>query len=248
MLQGVCKKLRVCGVDALALNNSQTHEHCLALRKEMLERVSSPVYILSRGKPAQLISKQLPRGHCFSVVSDLLDEQIKEIFQYFNVVADENDLFSRCVICNGDQYIKLARHHLERLWKMEEKTRCIPAGAESMRRRSPTKKQDGVEGFMDSGQSSGEEDFDVMLRMKPQERLWLEAEGGKVDLNSGEMENNVKIGVKNVPPNTLKSVEEFWICFSCGKVYWQGSHWEKAQDRVKDFLNVAPSPLPKPKS
>ena len=38
------------------------------------------------------------------------------LFRYFNVVADENDLFSRCVICNGDQYIKLARHHLERLW------------------------------------------------------------------------------------------------------------------------------------
>jgi uncharacterized protein with PIN domain len=117
-----------------------------------------------------------------------------------------------------------------------------------MRRRSSTKKQDGVEGFMDSGQSSGEEDFDVMLRRKPQERLWLEAEGGKVDLNSGEMENNVKIEVKNVPSNTLKSVEEFWICFSCGKVYWQGSHWEKAQDRVKDFLNVSPTPLPKPNS
>ena len=32
-----------------------------------------------------------------------------------------------------------------------------------------------------------------MLRMKPQERLWLETEGGKVDLNSGEMENNVKV-------------------------------------------------------
>ncbi len=35
-----------------------------------------------------------------------------------------------------------------------------------------------------------------MLRMKPQERLWLEAEGGKVDLNSGEMENNVKVFFK----------------------------------------------------
>ena len=42
---------------------------------------------------------------------------------------------------------------------MEEQTRCIPAGAETRRRRSPTKKHDGVEGFMDSGQSSGEEDF-----------------------------------------------------------------------------------------
>ena len=28
---------------------------------------------------------------------------------------------------------------------------------------------------------------------KIQERSWLEAEGGKVDLNSGEMENNVKV-------------------------------------------------------
>ena len=29
------------------------------------------------------------------------------LFRYFNVKAREGDLFSRCVLCNGDEYLKV---------------------------------------------------------------------------------------------------------------------------------------------
>jgi len=233
----------VCGLDAVALDNFQSHDHCLYLREEQIKRGIQPVYILSCGKPAQKISKSVPRGHCYSVVEESLDAQLQEIFKYFNVVADEGDLFSRCVICNGDHYIKLDSRQLKLIRSNMEKTKYIPAGAESNKR---NKSYQDFGDFLDD--SSDEED---QLVPPPEPiREWIEAEGGgKYDVKTGVMmENNVQIGVNSVPPNSLENNQEFWICTSCGKVYWQGSHWEKAQDRVKHFLNTSPSPVPSPKA
>ena len=29
-----------------------------------------------------------------------------------------------------------------------------------------------------------------------------------------------------VPPKVLSAYDRFWVCKSCGKVYWLGSHWK----------------------
>jgi hypothetical protein len=39
----------------------------------------------------------------------------------------------------------------------------------------------------------------------------------------------------SVPDKVLESVEEFWVCRNCGKVYWYGSHWESIRKIVKDI-------------
>ncbi len=30
-----------------------------------------------------------------------------------------------------------------------------------------------------------------------------------------------------VPEGTLMTVDEFWVCPSCGGIYWRGSHWPR---------------------
>jgi hypothetical protein len=37
----------------------------------------------------------------------------------------------------------------------------------------------------------------------------------------------------SVPDKVLESVEEFWVCRNCGKVYWYGSHWKSIRKIVK---------------
>jgi len=236
MLQGVCKKLRVCGVDAVALENGDSHSQCLAVRQQILQRGISPVYILSRGEPARTLSKHIPPGHCYPVQYEKLDDQIQEIFKYFNVVAGEGDLFSRCVICNGDQYVKLPVQYLKIIRTNLDKRgfNCLPAGAETVK---------NVNDFFDEESS---DDEPVYVEKSEPKSTWIEVDGNKVDTLSGALENGVIIGVKSVPLNTLENIEEFWICYLCGKVYWQGSHWERAQNRVKGFLNVKPTPNPEP--
>lgn len=36
-----------------------------------------------------------------------------------------------------------------------------------------------------------------------------------------------------VPPRTFEAYDAFWICGSCGKVYWRGSHWRNIQETVE---------------
>lgn len=33
--------------------------------------------------------------------------------------------------------------------------------------------------------------------------------------------------LEKIPKSTSKFYDEFWECPNCGKIYWQGSHWER---------------------
>lgn len=37
---------------------------------------------------------------------------------------------------------------------------------------------------------------------------------------------------RRVPPKVLESVDEFWKCESCSRVYWRGSHWRDMLGRI----------------
>jgi uncharacterized protein with PIN domain len=45
--------------------------------------------------------------------------------------------------------------------------------------------------------------------------------------------------VEVVPEATSRYYSEFWKCFGCGKVYWQGAHWK----RISKTLEQAKSRL-----
>ena len=95
MPQGLCKKLRMVGIDCVALENGQDHQLCL----EHVGRM-----VVSRGAPAQALAKHLPPGHCLALGSNEVEDQVAEVVAHFNVTVREEDLFSRCVLCNGDSY------------------------------------------------------------------------------------------------------------------------------------------------
>lgn len=39
-------------------------------------------------------------------------------------------------------------------------------------------------------------------------------------------------------PNILESIHEFWICDNCGRVYWEGKHWENIQKTIQILKNA----------
>ncbi len=43
-----------------------------------------------------------------------------------------------------------------------------------------------------------------------------------------------------VPEGVLSRHEEFWRCPQCGRVYWQGSHWDKMVERLNSLHLPAP--------
>lgn len=42
-----------------------------------------------------------------------------------------------------------------------------------------------------------------------------------------------------VPPYVRKHQDRFWLCPSCRRVYWQGSHWQHMQERLRSCLEQA---------
>jgi len=41
--------------------------------------------------------------------------------------------------------------------------------------------------------------------------------------------------IEQIPENSYKHYNEFWVCESCGKIFWKGSHWNK----ILETLNSA---------
>ena len=108
MLQGLCKKLRLRGVDAVALESYEYFENCAKVA------VQDKRMILTRGSHARKLQTMVEKqGYCYSVRSDQLDAQLEEVFWYFNVDQDDKYLFSRCQACNGDKYATLTSYQVK---------------------------------------------------------------------------------------------------------------------------------------
>lgn len=43
-----------------------------------------------------------------------------------------------------------------------------------------------------------------------------------------------QVGAK-VPEKVLAEKEKFWLCNSCGHVFWEGSHWERILESAKEI-------------
>ena len=42
-----------------------------------------------------------------------------------------------------------------------------------------------------------------------------------------------------IPTRTYEAYDEFWVCDSCGKVYWRGSHWRNIMETVEEAKRLA---------
>ncbi len=58
--------------------------------------------------------------------------------------------------------------------------------------------------------------------------------GGRLNLRTGEVSADasasasaVVAGAEQVAPGVIDRQAEFFVCAGCGKVYWQGSHWDR---------------------
>jgi uncharacterized protein with PIN domain len=38
-----------------------------------------------------------------------------------------------------------------------------------------------------------------------------------------------------IPPRTLAWLDRYWECTSCGRLFWQGTHWQRIQNRLRDI-------------
>ncbi|KAG8041620.1 hypothetical protein G9C98_002913 [Cotesia typhae] len=54
----------------------------------------------------------------YCVESDNSDDQLREVLKHFNITVTENDIYSRCQICNGDEFVQISN---KIMWKLNLK-------------------------------------------------------------------------------------------------------------------------------
>lgn len=61
------------------------------------------------------------------------------------------------------------------------------------------------------------------------------------DLDPGTLTfpGGAPLQLHTVPPGLLPKVQRFYACASCGKVFWEGSHFHRVMALFEDILHVA---------
>lgn len=91
----------------------------------------------------------------------------------------------------------------------------------------------------DADNSDSNDDFEVVQNnyfTNSEHRTWR-LSTDTLDVDACTTRYHMRIQIDKVPFNVLKSVQVFYICEHCGKIYWDGSHLERALNGViKDLI------------
>lgn len=94
----------------------------------------------------------------------------------------------------------------------------------------------GVDAFFVEGKGDAEKLASVSrrfsLELDPERSRCPQCDANLVAVEREDVEGKV-------PTRTLEAYDEFWICESCGKIYWKGSHWKNIINTVEEALRLA---------
>uniref|UniRef100_A0A0K2VH84 Mut7-C RNAse domain-containing protein n=2 Tax=Lepeophtheirus salmonis TaxID=72036 RepID=A0A0K2VH84_LEPSM len=57
----------------------------------------------------------------------------------------------------------------------------------------------------------------------------------KISLPSVTTSSGVHLKISDIPDQITNSMDTFYICSSCGHVYWKGSHWDKVKEKCSNL-------------
>lgn len=57
----------------------------------------------------------------------------------------------------------------------------------------------------------------------------------------GLLENGVPIQISALTSKVFETVELFFICINCGKIYWEGSHYTRVKKFFSDLIDDSDS-------
>lgn len=113
MVQGLGRALRRCGIDTIILQSYTHHDECVKIANkdnrfiltkghvfmQVRKIVTKDAYCNDHRFCLFQLRQYVPKGHCYQVLSDLLDEQLTEVINFYNINVKPSDIFTRCLVC-----------------------------------------------------------------------------------------------------------------------------------------------------
>lgn len=146
--------------------------------------------------------------------TDKPEDQVEEVFRYFNVEGGDDYLFSRCVLCNGGKYFTMTREVLQKLVEAKNEQNALVGATGTV---------DYDDELNDEQEFLDYEDIEELDDCRP----WLMLGDVSVHKKTGQTSEGVELKIGEVPTGVIEKQAEFYGCTTCGKIYWQGSHWDK---------------------
>lgn len=188
MLQGLGQHLRCCGIDVVILDNKGDHERVFEI-SQTENRI-----ILTTGLPYEQLRTRVPEGMCVCVPSGKIRQQVSALVKYFNVQVKKQDIFSRCQVCNGDNFVQLHQDDMR-----------LVMGIFHGRYKAP------LPGF--------------------------EPKNCPVNLKDLTLPGGVPLKLGTLPETVVDSVDLFFCCSTCGKVFWEGGHHKRVNAQFSYVLD-----------
>ena len=89
----------------------------------------------------------------------------------------------------------------------------------------------GVEAILVESEKDSMQLSEIARKMK----LVLEPKESRCPKCNGLLTRRNKSELKDkVPSASLEAFNEFWVCESCGSVYWKGSHWSQIRSTIEN--------------
>lgn len=128
MLGGLASKLRMCGCDCLYVLFDKGGEQSakLAMHEKRIlltQRVRTYNCLIILFQLINIYSlinnlqftQYLPLENCYKVISNTPNEQLREVLSHFSVIVTQKDIFSRCQICNFDEFVEVPKALMDEL-------------------------------------------------------------------------------------------------------------------------------------
>uniref|UniRef100_A0A8C1L352 Exonuclease 3'-5' domain containing 3 n=1 Tax=Cyprinus carpio TaxID=7962 RepID=A0A8C1L352_CYPCA len=173
--------------------------------------------ILTAGQPYQTLRSQVGEGRCLTLdCSEKARDQAVHVLRHFHVHLTPADIFSRCQACNCNEYLKLSREDMTRM----------------MRERDIVSKWDDCESQAESNSWRPPEgpEFTPHCRWAPRTAL---------DPQTFKFPSGAEVQLETVPPALLCQIPVYFICTGCGKVFWEGTHYDRVLSQFQEVLHVS---------
>lgn len=225
MIGSVGRKLREIGVDTFIMKGEFVdHDQCIRISQNddrVVLTASKPLFIRVSLNYSNVMNSNISHflqyqkytklGYAYLVENSHNEhEALKEIVHHFKINIKRQDMFSRCIVCNCDEFVLATKIDMIR---MKYINLHIP---NEMRK------------FLsEPGVCSKVENFECRNF-----RSFRRFSGQNVT------KFGTPIDFSSINDHSLSVFQTFFICEYCAKIYWEGSHYKNTEGRFKNLFNL----------